>query len=1043
MKNFLTSFLISTVSLGCLAQSHDWENSRVFAVGRETPRATAYPYADPSSALKGDHARSPYFIGLNGTWKFRFSPKPADRPVDFYQNGYDVNEWDNIEVPSNWEMKGYGTPIYTNTNYVFPINPPFVPNDDNPVGSYKRRFSIPDEWDGRRVYLHFDGSTAGMYVWVNGKKAGYVQSTKNPAEFDITSLVSPGENEISCEVYRWTDGSYLEDQDFWRLSGIDRDVYLYSTGQQRIRDFSVTQDLASNYKDGLFGIDVQLQNHASHPEGGRLEINLFNPDGKKVFSKIKNVSVEGGATEDVAFNTTVRNVAKWDTEHPNLYTAVITLFDKDGKILESTSSKVGFRKIEIKDAQLMVNGTPIEVHGVNLHEHDQHSGHVVSRETMMKDIQTMKRHNVNAVRMSHYPESPLWYDLCDRYGLFIVDEANIENHGFGVRERDWKNNPKHPAVSPDFRDAILDRELLLVARDKNHPCVITWSLGNESAYGPNFREAFKFVKSLDSSRPVQYEQDYAGELSDIICPMYPSISHMENYAARKDATKPYIMCEYAHAMGNSSGNFQDYFDLIRSSKQMQGGFIWDWVDQGILTKDENGKPYWAYGGDFDAQMYTNDENFCINGMVQPDRTPHPGLMEVKKVYQDIRFSPSDPAAGKIVVENHFLSTNLSAYRFEWELLRNGEKAASGQLPTLDIAPGKMKTVSVPLPDFNPGDGNDWHLSVYAYTTADNEIIPAGHEVAREQFAIAEGKPDSGKSLMTGTAPVVKDSERNWTVTAGGVEIVFDKNSGEMRSYSAHGERVIDNCPAPSFWRAPTDNDFGENAQKRLNAWRCAADNRQSKGASITEKDNTVTVISDWTLPDVSGSAYRNVYTVYPNGTVKISAEWDADGLEVPELMRFGMRMSLPKKYDVLEWYGRGPWENYSDRNTASFMGIWKGNISEQYFPYIRPQESGNKTGVRWATLTDGNGHGIKVWGDQHLNITALDFAYETIDPGVTKAQRHSNDVVRDRKRVYLNVDLAQRGLGGDNSWGARPHKQYRLLDKKYSYSYYISPLAEK
>ena len=1041
MKLILTSFLIAAGSLSLYAavEGNEWENSRIFAIGREKPRATFHTYPDPLSALSGEHSSSPYHMSLNGVWKFMFSPTPDSRPQDFYKAEFDSSSWDGIEVPSNWEMKGYGIPVYTNTKYPFPINPPFIPHDDNPVGSYIRDFSIPENWEGRKVFLHFDGSTAGMYVWVNGEKAGYVQSTKNPAEFDITDFLKPGVNRIACEVYRWTDGSYLENQDFWRLSGIDRDVYLYSSALQKIRDFSITQDLSSDYKNGLFGVDAKLRNYSGAPFSGKLETTLYSPQGKRLMSQTKRVDLKGDSESEVALSTTIKNVARWDTEHPTLYTAVITLYDNAGNVVESTSAKVGFRKIEIKDGQLRVNGTPIEVHGVNVHEHHERNGHVVDRETMMKDIMVMKRHNINAVRMSHYPQSPLWYDLCDRYGLFVVDEANVENHGFGVKEKDWTGNPKHPSSDPAYLDAILDREILMFERDKNHPSVITWSLGNESGNGVNFHEAYRLMKSLDNSRPVQYEQAKEGENTDIVCPMYPSMDYIREYADRKSGVRPYIMCEYAHAMGNSSGNFQEYFDIIRSSPHMQGGFIWDWVDQGILTKDENGKDYWAYGGDFGAaeyRGYNNDENFCLNGLVQPDRTPHPGLMEVKKVYQDIRFQPSDLQKGIVTVENHFLSTNLKDFRFKWELIEDGNLIDSGILPEMDVKPGKNRDVAIPMPDrIDPA--KDLFLSIYAYTTTGNEIVPEGHELAREQFTLSSGTHEYLLPGSDGKIPSLTEKDGKWYVTANGVEAVFNVSDGRIGSYSFNGEKILEEGPEPDFWRAPTDNDLGEKVQRKLNVWRCAAENRVSLGATASTEGNTVVITSDWRLPDVANSTYRNIYTLYPDGTMKVTAEWNAEGLEVPELMRFGMVMALPKRYDTFTWYGRGPWENYSDRNSSSFMGIWEGRVGEQHYPYIRPQESGNKTDVRWATLTDDAGKGIRVWSEKPLNVTARDFKTESIDMGLTKAQRHNNDIVHDRKYNYLNVDLAQRGLGGDNSWGAHPHDPYRLTSKSYSYTYFI------
>ncbi|MDE6532191.1 MAG: DUF4981 domain-containing protein [Muribaculaceae bacterium] len=1021
------------------ATGAEWENPRVFAEGRELPRATSHPYPTTAGALSGDFASSPWFMSLDGIWKFHFSPNPGGVPEGFQNPDYNVRFWNGIPVPSNWEMEGYGIPIYTNTKYVFPINPPYVPHDDNPVGCYRHSFTIPSSWDGRRVFLHFEGATAGMHVWVNGKKAGYVQSAKNPAEFDITGLISSGENELACQVFRWTDGSYLEDQDFWRLSGIDRSVYIYSTSQQRIRDFHVTQDLAPGYKDGIFGVDVELRNHTPRASELNLDVSLYDSEGKRVYRKKKSADIPADGTTKAAFFSRIGNISKWDAENPYLYTMVITLSDQNGKVIEATSSKVGFRKIEIKGAQLMVNGSPIEVHGVNIHEHHELTGHVVDRATMLEDIRQMKLHNINAVRMSHYPQSPLWYDLCDLYGLYVVDEANVENHGFGVKEKDWKNNPRHPASAPAFKDAILDRELMLVARDRNHPSVIVWSLGNESGNGVNFIEAYEFVKALDKSRPVQYEQAKEGENTDIVCPMYPTIENMAEYAARKDVSRPYIMCEYAHAMGNSSGNFQEYFDIVRSSPHMQGGFIWDWVDQGLLTKDGNGKEYWAYGGDFGAEGYNNDGNFCINGLVQPDRTPHPGLMEVKKVYQDIRFSPIDISNGEICIENNFISTNLRDYDICWEILEDGIVAARGILDAADVKPGCRRNVRIAEAASRISDDTERFLAIYAYSRDSKGMIPAGHEVAREQFHLS-GEFPALNHAESGAMPSVVDKGAEWIVSAGDTEAVFNRTTGELRKYSVAGRVIIDKGPEPSFWRAPTDNDFGNKAHIRMNVWRAAAENRASRGASMSHEGDVVRISSMWTLPDISESRYDNTYEIYPDGSIKVTAYWKGAG-NTPELMRFGMRMTLPARYDNMEWYGRGPWENYSDRNTSSFMGTWSGKVADQYYPYIRPQESGNKTDVRWVTLTDSDGYGLRVDGETPLSVNALDFASETIDPGIGKGQRHSNDVIRDRKNIFLNIDLAQRGLGGDDSWGRPPHKGYILDAGEYRYSYLLSPLA--
>lgn len=1019
--------------------NNDWENPGVFAVGREPARATAFPYASVAEAIKGDYQSSPYFLSLNGLWAFKFSPTPDQRPADFYKPSFSTAGWDSIPVPSNWEMQGYGTPIYTNIVYPFPKNIPFIDHSDNPVGSYRRSFELPADWTGRQVFVHFGGSTSGMYVWVNGQKVGYVQSTKNPAEFDITKYVRPGKNEIACEVYRWTDGSYLEDQDFWRLSGLERDVYLYSTAQQRIFDFFANADLDKNYRNGELKLEVTLRNYESETTVSKLDIALYDASGKCIYNIIRPLKLAADGYTTESLNTTIRNVNKWSGESPYLYTLVLTLTGNNGQILESTSARIGFRKVEIKNSQLLVNGKALEVHGVNLHEHHQLNGHVVDRETMMQDIRTMKRNNINAVRTSHYPQTPLWYDLCDQYGIYLVDEANIEAHEMGSAPGD--KDPKHPAKRPEWKAAILDREMSLVERDKNHPSVIIWSLGNECGNGANFEAGYEWIKSRDTSRPVQFEQAMESGNTDIVCPMYPPIKYMKEYAARTNPGRPYIMCEYAHAMGNSSGNFQEYFDIIRSSDHMQGGFIWDWVDQGLLTKDENGDEYWAYGGDFGAYNYHHDENFCINGLVQPDRTPHPGLAEVKKVYQDIRFAPADLAKGEISVENHFHTRNLRDYDFRWELLKNGESVDSGTIQ-IDLPAGQAKTIRIPAKTVGADETDEYYLSVYAYTRLGDEIIPAGHEVAREQFALNSGRPQKVTQAENTSAIKVDKGRDTWTfICDNGVTIRFNARLGEISGYDVNGHSLLQSGPVPSFWRAPTDNDWGANAHRRLNAWRCAGENRKLKNVELTTVDGCQTIKTVYRLTDVS-SDYNVTYRIHPDGTVGVSAEWKAESKGTPELMRFGMRLTLPASMDNFTWYGRGPEENYSDRNTASFMGIWNGKVADQFYPYIRPQETGNKTDVRWATLTDATGYGIKISAASSgpLNVSALDVLPEDLDPGLQKRQMHNSDVRHHRDCVFLNVDLTQRGLGGDNSWGAQPHSDYRLSNRAYSYSYLISPV---
>ncbi len=1036
LRKFIAVAFVAAVLTATAAE--DWENPGKFAEGRLSHRATAYPYPSSAEALKGDFKASPWYESLNGKWKFHYSQKPSDRPKDFYLTDYDTSEWADITVPGNWEMQGYGVPIYVNTRYIFPKNPPFTSHDDNPVGSYKRSFEIPASWDGRRIFIHFGSATSGMYVWINGRKAGYVQGAKNPAEFDITPYVHAGRNEVACEVYRWTDGSYLEDQDFWRLSGLERDVYLYSTANRRIEDFFARAGLDGKYKDGVLDLDVDLVNYTSGATPVKLTAELFDKGGRKVWSATRKCDMAPDNTTQATFNANVRNVARWSAEIPNLYTLVITLADIKGKTIESTSTKVGFRTVEIRDAQLMVNGRPIEVHGVNLHEHNELTGHAIDRETMMKDIRMMKRNNVNAIRTSHYPQSPMMYDLCDEYGLYVVDEANIEIHGMGV-VHNHPDTTVHPAYRSDWHDAILDREMALVERDKNHPSVITWSLGNEAGNGENFKSAYHWIKERDKTRPVQFEQADETWNTDIVCPMYPSIGYMKSYAARKDVTRPYIMCEYAHAMGNSSGNFQEYFDIIRSSPHMQGGFIWDWVDQGFVRHDEDGRKYWAYGGDFGARNYDNDDNFCINGLVNPDRTPHPGLYEVKKVYQDIRFAP-DATKGTIKIENNFIHKDLSGYDFDWQLLRNGEMVKKGTFAKVNAAPGKTVTVKMPLDGVDLNDGSEYHFNIFANVREGDDIIPAGHEQARGEVELTAHKPFAPQ-IASAQAPSVEETSKGWTVKAGKVEVFFTKE-GWIKSYVADGRKLFSNGIKPSFWRAPTDNDWGNNAHKRLNAWRCAFDNSTVTSADLAKDGATVKVTVVRNMQDVN-CGLKTVYTVYGDGTLGVTETLmpHADAY-IPEMMRFGTSIALPKQYDNFRWYGRGPWENYSDRKHSSFVGIYEGKVADQYFPYIRPQESGNKTDVRWAELTDKDGFGIRVTGEGLLNVSALDVTPESLDPGTDKHNMHQSDVWPDRWNVYLNVDYAQRGLGGDNSWGAAPHRPYILTPSDYSYTYFLTPVTK-
>lgn len=996
-----------------------WINPELYKDGTIPYHATFKSSTTVAEALDDNY--KPESINLNGTWRFHWTQSPIDAPKGFEAVDFDDSNWSSITVPSNWELNGYGKPIYTNIKYVFPANPPIVPTDDNPTGCYRRNFTIPADWDDKNVILNFEGGTASMTVWVNGIYTGYIENAKGPAEFNITDKIKPGNNVVACRVMRWSDGSYLEDQDFWRLSGIDRPVNIYATPKVRVRDFFAKPSLNKNFTKGILGLDVDIENLTGKSTSTTLTMQLFDGE-KQIASRKKSVKASEGNTTISFGKMNIGKVNAWSAETPYLYTLVLSLGDQ-----QVVSTKIGFRNIEIADGQLRVNGKAIEVHGVNIHEHHPATGHVVDTATMIQDIRLMKQNNINSVRTSHYPQLPIFYDLCDKYGLYVVDEANVEIHGMGTDPWDNYDKNVHPSHRPDWRNAILDRQYSLVERDKNHASVIIWSIGNESANGGNFYASYDWIKQRDASRPVQYEQAQENSNTDIVCPMYPSMEYMREYAARENVTRPFIMCEYAHSMGNSTGNFQEYFDVIRSSPHMQGGFIWDWVDQGLNAYEGDGRHYWAYGGDFNAQEYTNDENFCCNGVILPDRTPHPALKEVKKVYQDLQIEPLG-TNGKYRLHNNFAFTDLQNYSISHVTLCDGKVIATETIKA-QCLPGKSTDLAINLPTSLP-DGeiiSEVHITVDKAT----ELVPAGHEVATHQWIIKEKKSEQLAVIVP--ARVVSNSDKTVTLASadGSVTATVDKNTGLLTEYSHNGLNQIAESPRPNFWRAPTDNDWGEWLHVKGNAWRTAAQTMQ-----LTKIDvNTATAIvtAQFNI-NITNSKLTLKYSLDNKGKLRVDYTLAVDE-SAPELMRVGMEWPIDKSHDSLQWYGRGPEENYSDRNTATFIGIWKKNVDEMLFPYVRPQESGNHTDVRWATT--GKLH-VEMT-DTPLNISLLNLRAETIDPGLTKKQMHITDATPHRTLNFLNIDLAQRGLGGDNSWGATPHEPYRLYPgRTYNYSFILS-----
>ncbi|WP_316801101.1 glycoside hydrolase family 2 TIM barrel-domain containing protein [Pedobacter frigidisoli] len=1036
LKNFISLSLLSILFMQPLmAQKNDWENPALVDQGKEKPHVAFMLFDKQKDVLDDDYTKSPYFKSLNGDWKFLYVDKYADRRLDFYKPELDDSGWANLIVPSNWELNGFGIPIYTNITYPHPKNPPFI-GENNPVGTYRKTFTVPENWSGKETIIHFGSISGCAFIYVNGKKVGMTKASKTPAEFDITNFLKPGNNVLAVQVFRWSDGSYLEDQDFWRLSGIERNVYLYAMPKQTIWDFFLKGDLDKTYTDGFFSADVDIRKFAKNaPSTGAITVSLLDKTGKTVFTRTQTFNSNTDSIQTVRVGGTIKNPLKWNAEQPNLYDCIITLDDAKGKQVSITGAKVGFRKVEIKNAQLLINGVATYVHGVNRHEHDDVTGHTTTKELMLKDIRLMKELNINAVRLSHYPNDPLWYKLCDEYGLYLVDEANIETHGMGAEWQSWFDKSKHPAYMPEWAAAHVDRTVRMVERDKNHASIIIWSLGNECGNGPVFHDNYKWIKQRDNSRPVQFEQAGEDWNTDIVCPMYPSIGSMKKYANDASKTRPYIMCEYAHAMGNSNGNFKEYFDIIRSSKHMQGGFIWDWVDQGIKTKDANEKTFWAYGGDLGGFYWQNDENGVADGMISSDRTPDPGAYEIKKIYQNILFTSTNASKGNITVENLFDFTNLDQYSFKWELLSNGKVVKEGTF-AVSLSPHAKKDVQLNLPMFKSVAGTEYFLNVFAYSKKETAMLPAGFEMAKEQFGYAGNF--FAKETRSPADLKVKTEGNKLSFTAGGISGEFDTKSGRFVHYNMNKGRDFNRFPEPYFWRAPTDNDFGNNMPERLGIWRSAHESRKLVSVDVAKQSDSGLVIKvNYVLNSVA-VPYVVIYLINNDGSVKITATMDMAGRDLPELPRFGMRTELPKVYDHLKYYGRGPYENYSDRNFASFIGVYEDKVENQYYKgYIRPQESGNKTDVRWLSLSDDKGNGIKIEGTQPLSFTAINHSTEDLDPGLTKKQQHPTDLPV-RNNVFLNIDLKQRGVGGDDSWGAYPHAQYRLTDKKYSYSYTIS-----
>ena len=1009
-----------------------WEDPSVIAENKEPGHATLVPYNDLDNALNGNPRASVNRKSLNGPWSFNWVSKPADRPLNFFEDAFSVDQWDLIEVPNSWQLQGYGQPIYTNVQHPFENpEPPKPPLNNNPVGSYRRDFELPASWDGGQVFLHFDGVKSAFFVWVNGKQVGYSQGSMTPAEFNITKYLRPGSNSLSAQVFRYSDAAYIEDQDFWRLSGIYRDVYLMHVPDVHIRHFKAIGDLTNDYRDGRLSITSHLVNSTELTKNISLVSRLYDENNTELFSIASDDLVLEPGTEDTQDQyINFPNVKAWSAEIPNLYKVVLSVTDDDGTIIEYVSSRVGFRSVELKHGQMLVNGKPIIIKGVNRHEHDPVKGRTVDDESMIRDIQLMKQFNINAVRTSHYPNDPRWYELCDEYGLYLYDEVNLESHAF------WSKF----TLDPLWENAFLDRAQRMVLRDVNHPSIIVWSLGNEAGYGPNHDVMADWIREYDSSRLIHYEGKEPGygplpNHYDIIANMYPSVDLMVKLHD-ENPERPVILCEYSHAMGNSNGNIYKYWDAIYKFPRIQGAFVWDWVDQGLLREDENGS-YYVYGGDFGEVLH--DKNFCINGLISPDRQPHPGLHELKHHLQNIKITRDSEHPNQYELENRYFFRDLEHVNGKWELLENGAELAQGEIQLLGINPGAKQKLSLPI--FNNSrklkPGREYAVNFVFTNKEQTGWAEAGHVIARDQFVFQEHSQLFYNAGSVSSFPPLKINQTEYELTAiaKGKTFNFNLDSGQLSQVTLKGKEMLNASPSHNVWRAPTDNDEGGNEASFAARWLDAGYDDMTRTVESVEieelSEQALRIKVKASHVGSKGSiATRTSYTLIGNGDLMVDVQTSIDPF-LPVLPKIGVSFKMPEEYSALEWYGRGPHESYSDRKHGAKLGIYSGSVKDQYHPYVRPQENGNKTNVRWAALSNQDNSGVIIYGIPDFDFSVHHYTLKNL----TEASH--TYMVNEAGPVTINIDQLQMGLGGDDSWNPRTHEEFQIKPNTYNYAFIL------
>lgn len=1064
MKNALFSIiLLLFLGQALLAQKQENRyaeitNPKLVHINKMDPRSSFFSYTNSADALKADNnSKGGNFLLLNGTWKFHHTENFNDRPMDkFYDMDFNTSAWKDIQVPGNWEVQGFGYPIYVNATYEFTSqghapfwdrpNPPLVPEEFNPTGTYRKEFEIPQDWLGKEIILSFDGVKGASYFYFNGEFLGMSKDSKLPARFNISDRAEAGKNVLAVQTHRWSDATYLECQDFWRLSGFERDVYVYARPKVHIADFFALPSLDQNYENGIFSLNVDLENKADD-DGYSIAYKILDKTGKSMAEESKTLRLVN-AKESVSFaERTIAGVKKWSAEEPNLYTLSIELKDAAGKIVEAAAIQIGFRTAEVKNKQFLINGQPVLVKGVNIHEHNEFTGHYVTEELMRKDFELFKKYNVNTARTSHYPQPELFYKLADEYGIYVINEANIEAHGMGYNLRTGGTLANNPLFLEDH----LNRTRGMVERDKNHACVVTWSLGNESGNGYNMYETYRWIKSRDTSRPVQYERAVLEWNTDIFCPMYDDPDEIEKYAKNPASDRPLILCEYAHAMGNSLGNFTEYWDIIRANDLLQGGCIWDWVDQGLAQKDKDGNKFWAFGGDFGPKGTPSAGDFCCNGVILPDRSIKPHTVEMGKVYQNVWFRNFDYKKESVEIFNENFFVDLRQYDISYDVKSNGKVLKTGII-AIAVQPQETKTVKLPGIAKLFKANQQTTIQFYVKQKSAKLGLPTGWVVAKDQFIVYDYP--ALKAIAAKAAVNIAENDSKWLVSGKNFMVEIDKETGIITSYKQKGVEYISNefGPRPFFWRAPLDNDYGAGMGKRLNDWKEASNNvPHPSGFSQRLIDGKTAEISFTYSYEKLNATWYVKYLISENGRIEVENAFNATKNELPLIFRVGMRMQLPDNFVNAEYYGRGPIENYSDRKTAMFVDRYKSPVAELGAKYVFAQETGHHVDTRWLALTQKSGEGLLFASDDVFEFNATNYLLEDIDngadwhndaPRLTAPEKKHYNAYQASDKVDLFIDYRMQGVGGNNSWGKWPMEPYRIVPKNtdISYSFTIIPI---